>query len=390
MKTKNLLNIIKSLLFLTGIIFISEKATSQCVNTDFSMNDFSYWVGSTGENSGGIYSNVVHQIHLGTVNSQPSDSGQQTILNAPGFDVNTNSLLNVLPPGGTSSCRLGNELTNFGAERLRYVVNADSSHSLFIYQYAVVLEDPAHQLVDQPKFNIYVMDTAGVVVDTVWGIYQVSSQAGLPGWYDATHAADGESDHWKDWTSVAVDLSAHIGEDIVVQFTTYDCAQGAHFGYAYLSCYCTAPMFRQYCNGMFDSIAAPAGFIDYLWNTGETSRSINRSISFVGDSITCRGITESRDTMVFRGVISCTTAGFIEISMNNNLTIYPNPVTDNFTINIPEKSTIEIVNIEGQIIKTINNANGATVVDLTDVSSGMYIIKIINEKIIGVRKFFKE
>ncbi len=386
-----LINVIKRSLLLIGVIFFCEKASSQCVNADFSMNDFTNWVGSTGENSSGVYSNVVAGLHLGTPNSLPIDTGQQTILNIPATDPNTGNLLNVLPPGGTTSCRLGNELVNYGAERLKYVVNVDSGNCLFTYQYAVVLEDPAHPLSDQPKFNIYVMDSSGVVVDTVWGMYQVSSQTGLPGWHDATHLADGELDHWKDWTAVAVDLSAHIGENITIQFTTYDCAQGAHYGYAYLSCYCGAHSFRQVCNGKLDKISMPQGFISYLWNSGETTKSIIRSIKNAGDSLICRGITESRDTMVFRGVVTCQITGIDEIpSADNIVSIYPNPTKDNLTIEVLQNSTIEIQNIQGQIIRTINNADKETTIDLRDLPCGIYIIKVRTEKGIEIRKFVKE
>ncbi len=390
---KNFLHFISNfkrcLIFLSVILFC-EKVSSQCNNADFSQNSFINWSGSTGENQGGVYTNPLSGFNQGTTNSLPTNAGQQTLLNVQATDPNTANLLNVLPPGGTTSCRLGNEQTNYGAERLTYVVNVDSSNCLFTYQYAVVLEDPGHPLADQPKFNIYVMDSLGVIVDTVWGMYQVSSQSGLPGWNDATHLADGEADHWKDWTAVAVDLSAHIGENISIQFTTYDCAQGAHFGYAYLSCYCGAHSFRQVCNGAVDNISVPEGFISYLWTSGETTQSITRSIANVGDSISCRAITESRDTMVFKGVVTCLVTGIDEASTNNIVSIYPNPAKDDLTIEVLQNSTIEIQNIQGQIVRTINNADKETTIDLRDLPNGIYIIKAKTEKGIEVRKFVKE
>lgn len=54
--------------------------------------------------------------------------------------------------------------------------------------------------------------------------------------------------------------------------------------------------------------------------------------------------------------------GINELSNSLNISVFPNPLTDNITIIIPclagrqaQKAIIEILNIEGQIIKTINN-----------------------------------
>jgi len=277
----------KKLLLVLFMLAFTAKIYPQCFNSDFSNGDFSSWVGTTGENSGGTYSNEVVGLNQGTTNSLPTDPGQQTIINAPGTDPNTNNQLSVLPPGGSSCARLGNELTNYGAERLVYPLSVNSSNCIFTYQYAVVLEDPAHTITDQPKFTIYVVDSALHVVDPVCGVYEVSSQSGLSGWHDATHAADGELDHWKDWTTVGIDLSAYIGQTINIVFTTFDCAQGAHFGYAYIACHCGTYLLQQQCAGSSDILTAPPGFNTYTWSTGETGSSITINNPVNGDTVTC-------------------------------------------------------------------------------------------------------
>jgi len=86
------------------------KDFAQCVNADFSQGNFNGWTGSTGDNDYNSYYNIIPGIVLGIPNSPPSDSGRQTIMNMPGTDHNTGGLLSVLPPEGTSSARLGNEI----------------------------------------------------------------------------------------------------------------------------------------------------------------------------------------------------------------------------------------------------------------------------------------
>jgi len=85
-----------------------------------------------------------------------------------------------------------------------------------------------------------------------------------------------------------------------------------------------------------------------------------------------------------------TSVGVYEESNNALINIYPNPATDNITIETAEKASIEILNIAGQIIKTINTAVKQTSIDVSDLASGVYIIKAKTEKGVAVRKFVKE
>ena len=43
---------------------------------------------------------------------------------------------------------------------------------------------------------------------------------------------------YKPWSSVGLDLSGYIGQNVTLRFTTYDCALGGHFGYAYIDGSC--------------------------------------------------------------------------------------------------------------------------------------------------------
>ena len=75
---------------------------------------------------------------------------------------------------------------------------------------------------------------------------------------------------------------------------------------------------------------------------------------------------------------------------SKNINFYPNPASDKLTIKFLQKSTIEILNIESQIIKSINEAENQTVIDISDFARGMYFIKAKTDKEIIVKKFVKE
>lgn len=70
--------------------------------------------------------------------------------------------------------------------------------------------------------------------------------------------------------------------------------------------------------------------------------------------------------------------------------IYPNPAADNITIIYPKKATIEIINIEGQILKTINTESTKTTINLENLPGGVYIIKATSGRGVVIKKFVKE
>lgn len=70
--------------------------------------------------------------------------------------------------------------------------------------------------------------------------------------------------------------------------------------------------------------------------------------------------------------------------------VYPNPGTNQITIEIYDKAAIEILNIEGQIMKTISTAEKQNSIDVSDLSKGIYIIKAKTDRGVAVKKFIKE
>ncbi|MCX6258297.1 MAG: T9SS type A sorting domain-containing protein [Bacteroidia bacterium] len=86
-----------------------------------------------------------------------------------------------------------------------------------------------------------------------------------------------------------------------------------------------------------------------------------------------------------------TLVGINEIHVNEgSLVIYPNPAKENVMIINPQKLDIEILNLQGQLIKTINNAENQTTIDISALANGIYFIKGTTEKEIIVKKLIKE
>jgi len=261
-----------------------------CPNADFSLNNFSNWVGYTG-----TYSSCCP--------TQGIVAGRQTIMNAPGTDPRTGNNLSVLPPGATVCAKLGNEQTGSQAERLTYTLTVTPQSSLFIYKYAVVMEDPGHTSTDQPKFNIRVLDNAGNLIDPVCGFYLVVSSGSIPGFQTAAGSV-----RWKNWSTVGINLTPYMGQNITVEYTTYDCALGAHYGYAYIACACEPMLINvNFCAGNSTVVlTAPVGFT-YQWSPGgATTQSISINNPTIGTTYNCTLTSANGCQVVLQSVLNPT------------------------------------------------------------------------------------
>ena len=63
--------------------------------------------------------------------------------------------------------------------------------------------------------------------------------------------------------------------------------------------------------------------------------------------------------------------------LSNESLIYPNPTNHSFNIANDYEGTVEIVNVSGEIVKTINKKKGNLSVNL-NLSSGVYLVNFIN------------
>ncbi len=113
---------------------------------------------------------------------------------------------------------------------------------------------------------------------------------------------------------------------------------------------------------------------------------------FVGNALECYGL--NGHSIYSPNNDSCVTDIALnikeEINYYNDVSIYPNPTSDEIEISIPEKSEIEISNIQGQIIKTLETKENKTNVDVSGFSRGVYIVSVETDKGVWRGKFVKE
>lgn len=186
------------------------------------------------------------------------------------FDPYTEQEVKIVPFGKRRVLRLGNKQVGAQADRVTYTFRVTPKSSLFVYQYAIILQDPKHDEVEQPYFEITITDSLGNILDPKCGYYKVIAgpEAERKGFKKGPDKA-----MYKDWTTEALNLTPYIGKKIKVQFTVFDCEKTGHFGYAYMDAYYSALEVKiKYCRGDdFATLIAPEGFAKYQWSTGITA-----------------------------------------------------------------------------------------------------------------------
>lgn len=269
------LNVYISLLFL--LLFSTARLHAQnCPeNIGFEEGSFNQWQAFAGSIS--TLGNI-------TVNPVTPINGRHTLYkylypSAPPVDFYGGFPI-ISPNGSTYSVMLGNSDLNRGAERLSYTftVPASTSGYSFIYNYAVVFQNPPeHQDFEQPRFTARLFDVAAnAYIDC--GSFEYVAAPGLPGFQLSPM---GENVYYKKWSPVTINLGGFEGKTMRLEFTTNDCARGNHFGYAYIDVNenCSSPISgNAYCIGdNLLTLRAPVGFKEYYWYDESGSIELGRN-----------------------------------------------------------------------------------------------------------------
>ena len=310
------MNLKKCIRLIILLFSVHGYSQSSCPNSDFESGTLSGWQGQTGS--------------CCPIVTSPSGiiNGRHTIMSGTGTDPNTCNVVSVVSPGGLYSARVGNDGSGAEAETLSYRISVTPSSSLFIYKYAVVLQDPGHDPSEQPRFQVRVLNAAGQLIDPVCGQYTVVAGAGLAGFQTCPNS--GGDVRYRDWTTVGLNLNAYLGQIVTIEFETGDCSLGAHFGYAYVDAYCSPLQIgATYCSGSFAAqLTAPIGF-SYLWNTGETTQSILITSPASGLNYSCILTSVTGCTVVISTVLQLEDPN---ADYNITNTCYNNAIFDDTTV----------------------------------------------------------
>lgn len=261
------------------LLCYTSSGQGQCgFNADIETGTFTGWSGSYG---------VCVDVNCDTSTMTAGlMAGRHTITSGNATDWRTCGTVPVTCPwGGQYSIKLGNDNIYWETEDLQYTYTVSATNPILVYAYAAVLQDPNHPDSVQPAFKTFVKDQNGNTVPCSY--YKVNAtqlRAGQlcnfspPVWY-------------KNWSKVAIDLSAYAGQTVTLYFKTNDCGWGGHFGYAYIDvigCYPKRIQLPPCGTRVPYMVTAPDGFASYTWSTGQTGQSItvNRLLSSLSVTVT--------------------------------------------------------------------------------------------------------
>lgn len=237
-----------------------------CNNVDFEAGTTAGWTVTEGLNANSVRRRC------------PTASTRFAVV-TPGFDPTIPALSRVPVGGGNFSLRLGDGPTTTGhAVRASQTFTVTPANSIFIYKYALAVENAGHACTDQPYFNIAFTDCSNNPIPcSDYNVVPSSASCvgGDPAFTTVT-GTNGWSYFWKDWTTKSFDLSAYIGQCVKIEFVASDCVQTAHGGWAYVDCSCQAMTLNlngvdipvgqtnnQLCSFGTNTLCAPPGFTSY-------------------------------------------------------------------------------------------------------------------------------
>ena len=255
---------------------------SPCTNMDFETGTITGWTITEGLNSNSL-----------TQGGCCPTASTRYSLATPGTDPSVPALQRVPPGAGNYTLKIGDGSTLGGyAVRAKQTFAVTAANSVFIYRFAVVLEDGSHACQDQPYFNISFNDGSNNPIPCGdFNVVQIGAACSAGG--DPSFITSGIYSY-KNWSTRAFDLTSYIGQNVTVEFTASDCVQTGHAGWAYVDADCkpftlnlngtdipVGQTNNSFCGAATtNTLCAPPGFT-YSWTgpgvTGQTGQCVNTS-----------------------------------------------------------------------------------------------------------------
>ena len=128
---------------------------------------------------------------------------------------------------------------------------------------------------------------------------------------------------------------------------------------------------------------------------GQNSRDLGASDIAGANDVMVRNINSPVCSEGAMTASSCSTLGVDELTLSNDISIYPNPTKNNLTIATSSNLQLElatIFDVRGRqvITKNLNSTNSLNTIDVTQLQAGVYFIKIDLENVSTTKKFIVE
>lgn len=187
----------------------------------------------------------------------------------------------VVPNGSLNSMRIGNfgvngvnETSGGTYQKAKKIFVVEKGFSIFKFEFAAILEDDSkgHADYQKPGMSFFLKDAGGATIPCSKYNIRIT-----PGQVNSNFKKQGLLEY-RNWTTVVVDLKTYENQAVTFEIEAHGCTRTGHFGYVYFNAVCQKSEFKPYveCPTTLDNLTleAPIGFPNYVWSTGDTSRTI--------------------------------------------------------------------------------------------------------------------
>ena len=281
--------------------------------------------------------------------------GRYTVISQQGTDLHTNEMLPLLPDGENVVIKLGNDLPFSESEAVNYYFTVDSTMSILLIKFAVVLHETDNMVGALPCLYIRVRDMNGDPVHSC-AEYDIRTNSVIPGLTLITITTSNFI--WMPWSTLAIDLSSHIGQSVWLQMRTYDGAEGGS-AYAYYTAHCVSnSMTVDNCNGNQISLMASDGFSNYQWNNGTNNQSATYNISDYAVTAQCQVQADIGCPIVFFGTLMPQNAPIVNQLLYDTICqgeSYQQPY-----FNLPQQTEVGLHTFSNHFMNVNNCTDGGT------------------------------
>jgi hypothetical protein len=210
----------------------SQNTKNDCNNGSLEEGTFNHWSNYTDSFGGGNVN--LNSLNAGTI------AGRHTLVTS-GLDPELSAQGVSMPMvvNGTYAYRLGNSTTGSQFDHTRYTFTVDDSNKDFSFRYAVVLEDPSGHSKDQkPFFEYRIIKGTSTSFWNLW-LNTIEKEKWVADSSDPYFEVVSGGIVYRDWSTKCIDLSEYVGDTVTILFSTADCSQGGHYGYAYIDGMCS-------------------------------------------------------------------------------------------------------------------------------------------------------
>ncbi len=272
-----------SLIIICCFSFAKSYSQDCPPNIDFEKGNFSNWTCYTGNVSAAGGTNTISLVQ------QPGPvRGQHTMYTSPSAETDFFGGFSVNCPNGIGhSIKLGNNTGGGQAEGISYEFTIPATRNTYslIYHYAVVFQDPGHEIYQQPRLEIEVRNVTDNSVLYCSSFTFIPFGSILPGFFVSPFQQDTTNVWCKDWSAVSINLDNNAGKTVRLSFKTADCTFTRHCGYAYIdvNSECSSEFVgATYCpDDAFVNVTAPFGYQGYTWFNNTFTQTLGNSQSIV-------------------------------------------------------------------------------------------------------------